>query len=86
MFNSLQLPVLQSEFTGLRSQLTELNLLEGKRVYLEHAAAWPKLALEETRKNMETLSLSDLRDHLEEVLRLLSDMNIPHYYARFVGD
>ena len=86
VFNSLQLPVLQSEFEGLRSQLTELNLLEAKRVYLEQAAAWPKLALEEARKNMETLSLNDLRDHLEEVLRLLSDMKIPHYYARFVGD
>jgi hypothetical protein len=39
VFNSLQLPVLQSEFTGLRSQLTELYLLEAKRVYLEARGA-----------------------------------------------
>jgi hypothetical protein len=86
VFNSLQLPVLQSEFTSLRSRLTEVNLLEAKRVYLDHAAPWPKTALDEARKNMAGLSLNDLRDHLEEVLRLLSDMKIPHYYARFIGD
>jgi hypothetical protein len=67
VFNGLQLPVLQSEFSSLRSQLTEMNL--AKADYLKRAVEWP-----------------NLQHHLEEVLRLLSDMKIPHYYVRFVGD
>lgn len=88
VFNDLQIPVLQSECSALALRLTEPNLLEGKRVYLEHAQTWPKTALEEARKAMETLSLGELRHHLEALLRLLSDAVAggPHHYVRFVGD
>jgi hypothetical protein len=88
LFNGLQIPVLQSECSALALRLTEPNLLEGKRVYLERAGVWPKPALEEARKAMETLSLGELRHHLEALLRLLSDAVAkgPHHYVRFVGD
>jgi len=65
LFNGLQIPILQSECSALALRLTEPNLLESKRVYLERAEVWPKAALEEARKAMETLSLCELRDHLQ---------------------
>jgi len=88
VFNRWQIPVLQGECSALASRLTEPNLQEGKRVYLERAAAWPKVALEDTRKAMETLSLGELRQHLEALLRLLSAAvaKEPHHYVRFIGD
>ena len=55
------------------SQLTQPNLSEVKRVYLERDGAWRKRAFEEAPKEMETLSLTDLRNHLETVLSLISD-------------
>jgi hypothetical protein len=39
VFNRLQIPVLQSECSALALRLTEPNLQEGKRVYLERAVA-----------------------------------------------
>jgi hypothetical protein len=88
VFNRLQIPVLQSECFGLASRLTEPNLREGKRVYLEHAAAWPKVALEDARKGMEALSLGELRHHLDALLQLLSEAAVkePNHYVRFIGD
>jgi hypothetical protein len=88
VFNSYQIPVLQSECSALVSLLTESNLLELKRVYLERAVAWPKVAFEEAQKDMETLSLSELQNHLEALLGLISDAldKGPHHYVRFVGD
>lgn len=55
------------------SPLTQPNLSEVKRVYLERAGAWPKRAFEEAPKEMETLSLTDLRNDLETLLSLISD-------------
>jgi hypothetical protein len=88
VFNRFQMPVLQSECSALVSLLTESNLLELKRVYLERAVAWPKVAFEEAQRDMETLSLSELQNHLEALLGLISDAldKGPHYYVRFVGD
>ena len=70
------------------SQLTQPNLSEVKRVYLEGAGAWPKRAFEEAQKEMETLSLTDLRNHLETLLSSISDAieKAAHHYVRFVGD
>jgi hypothetical protein len=48
-------------------------LSEVKRVYLERAGAWRKRAVEEAPKEMETLSLTDLGNHLETLLSLISD-------------
>jgi hypothetical protein len=88
IFNGLQIPVIQSECSALALRLTEPNLLERKRVYLERAGAWPKVAFEEAQKGVETLSLSELRNHLEALLRLFSDAieKGPHHYVRFIGD
>jgi hypothetical protein len=88
VFNGLQIPVLQSELSALGSRLTETNLLECKRAYLSRAEAWPKTAIEEARKAMETLSIGELQQHLDQLLRLLSDAVVrgPHHYVRFVGD
>lgn len=88
VFNRLQIPVLQSECSALALRLTEPNLQEAKRAYLEGARAWPKVALADARKAMETRSLGDLRQHLEALLRLLSDAAAkpPHHYVRFFGD
>ena len=88
VFNRYQIPVLQSECSALASLLTESNLLELKRVYLERAVAWPKVAFEEAQKDMETLSLSELQNHLEALLGLILDAldKGPHHYVRFVGD
>jgi len=88
VFNSLQIPVLQSELSALASRLTETKLLECKRAYLNRAEGWPKAALEGARKTMEALSIGELQQHLDELLRLLSDAVAkgPHHYVRFVGD
>ena len=88
VFNRYQIPVLQSECSALMSLLTESNLLELKRVYLERAMAWPKVALEEAQKHVEALSLSELQNHLEALLGLISEAldKGPHHYVRFVGD
>jgi hypothetical protein len=88
VFNRVQIPVLQSECSALASRLTEPNLQDVKRVYLERAVAWPEVALEDARKAMEALSLGELRHHLEALLRLLSDAvaKEPHHYVRFIGD
>lgn len=88
VFNRLQIPVLQSECSALASQLTEQNLLEAKRVYLKSAEVWPKVAREDADKAMETLSLGELRLHLEALFSLLSDAAAkePHHYVRFIGD
>jgi hypothetical protein len=88
VFNRLQIPVLQNELSTLALQLTEPNLLEVKRLYLKSAEEWPKTALDEARKEMETLSLGELRQHLEDLLRLVSDTIAkgPGHYVRFVGD
>jgi hypothetical protein len=88
VFNRLQIPVLQNELSTLALQLTEPNLLEVKRLYLKRAEGWPKTALDEARKEMERLSLSELRQHLEDLLRLVSDSlaKRQHHYVRFVGD
>ena len=78
----------RSECSALVSQLTQPNLLELKRVYLERAGAWPKRAFEEAQKEMETLSLADLRNHLERLLDLISKAieKGAHHYVRFDGD
>jgi hypothetical protein len=88
VFNRPQIPVLQSECCALVSRLTEPSLSEVKQVYLERAGAWPKRALEEAEKEMEALSLADLRNHLEALLNLISDAidRGPDHYIRFVGD
>lgn len=88
VFNGRQIPVLQDECSALVLQLTEPNLLNCKKGYLARATAWPNAALEAARKEMEALSLSDLRKHLEALLLLLSDAvdKGPHHYLRFVGD
>jgi hypothetical protein len=88
VFNRPQIPVLQTECSALMSRLTEPHLSEVKRVYLERAGEWPKRALEEAQKEMETLSLADLRNHLEALLSLISNAieRGPHHYIRFVGD
>jgi hypothetical protein len=88
VFNRLQIPVLQSELSALALRLTEPKLIEGKRTYLERAEKWPRAGLEDARKDMESLSLGDLRHHLEELLRLLSDAvaKEPVVFVRFVGD
>jgi hypothetical protein len=87
-FNGLQIPVLQHECSAVASRLTEPNLLDGKRDYLERAKAWPKVALEEARQAAETLSLGDLRNHLDALLRLVSDAAVrgPGHRVRFIGD
>ena len=82
VFNNVQMPVLQSEFSALASSLTEANL-EAKRMYLQRAAHRPKF--EETQERVKKLSLSDLRNHLEQLLLLLSDAR-PPLYVRFVSD
>jgi hypothetical protein len=88
LFNGLQIPVLQNECSALGARLTESILLEGKQAYLERAKAWPNVAFQEAQREMETLSLNQLRDHLEALLRLLSDAidKGPHHYVRFIGD
>jgi hypothetical protein len=88
VFNRYQIPILQNECSALVSQLTEPNLSQVKRVYLERAGAWPKRAFEEAQKEMETLSLTDLRNHLETLSGLISDAieKGAHHYVRFVGD
>jgi hypothetical protein len=88
VFNRYQIPVLQSECSALVSLLTESNLSELKRVYLERAVAWPKVAFEEAQRDMQNLSLTELRNHLEALLGLISDAldRGPHHYVRFVGD
>lgn len=88
VFNRHQIPVLQSECSALVSQLTQPNLSEVKRVYLERAGAWPKRAFEEAQSEMGTLSLADLRNHLERLLDLISNAieKGVHHYVRFVGD
>jgi hypothetical protein len=53
---------------ALASWLTEPNLQDGKRVYLERAVAWPKVALDDAPKAMEALSLGELRQHLEALI------------------
>jgi hypothetical protein len=55
---------------ALASWLTEPNLQDGKRVYLERAVAWPKAALDDAPKAMEALSLGELRQRLEALSRL----------------
>jgi hypothetical protein len=88
VFNRPQLLVLHSEFSSLASRVTEPDLLEAKRIYLERPEGTPKAALEEMREAVETLSLDDLRHHLEGLLRLVSDAVArgPHHYIRFVAD
>lgn len=88
VFNGYQIPVLQRECSSLISLLTEPNLSEVKRLYLERAEAWPKAALDEARQDMEALSLGELRKHLDSLLALISDAldKGPHHYIRFVGD
>ena len=86
VFNSRQIPVLQSELSALTSRLTETNLLQSKQDYLERAAAWPERAIQEAHEYLETLSLGELQHHLEGLLSLLADVKIPHHYVRFVGD
>lgn len=85
IFNRLQIPVLQTELSALASRITETNLDEGKRVYLE---LLPKLVVEEARATLDTLSIAELRHHLHDLLRLLSETIArgPHHYIRFVGD
>jgi hypothetical protein len=55
---------------------------------MERAQAWPTSAFEDARRAVDKVSLADLRHHLEELLRLLSDAadRGPHHYIRFVGD
>jgi hypothetical protein len=88
LFNGLQLPVLQKELSELTSRLTEANLSESKRVYLERAAVWPRAAIEEARTALERLSIDDLRQHLAQLFDLVSHAMTkgPHHYIRFVGD
>jgi hypothetical protein len=88
VFNRYQIPVLQSECSALVPLLTDSSLSELKRVYLERAVAWPKVAFEEAQRDMQALSLNDLRNHLEALLTLVSDAldRGPHHYVRFVGD
>jgi hypothetical protein len=52
-FNGLQIPVLNNECSAVALRLTGPNLLEEKRVYLERAKVWPKVALEEAREATE---------------------------------
>jgi hypothetical protein len=86
-FNSLQIPVLQAELSELSSGLTETNLQNSKRAYLELANAWPKNALQDAETAMESLTLAELRQHLEDLLRLVSEATAEHHrYVRFVGD
>jgi hypothetical protein len=88
LFNGLQIPVLHSECSTLGLRLTESNLMEGKRIYLERAGAWPKRAFEEAQQDMETMSLAALRNHLDSLLDLISKAieKGPRHYVRFVGD
>jgi hypothetical protein len=88
VFNRYQFPVLQSECSALLPLVTEASLLEFKRIYLERAGAWPKVAFEEAQKDMITLTLGELRSHLDALLSLISDAidKGPHHYLRFVGD
>jgi hypothetical protein len=88
VFNRLQIPVLQDELQMLAVQLTEPNLVEVKRLYLKRAEGWPQRALDEAHKEMDTLSIEVLRQHLEQLLRLISDTLAKGHghYVRFVGD
>ncbi len=88
LFNGLQLPVLQKELSELTPQMTEANLSESKRVYLERAAVLPRAAIEEARTALEGLSIDDLRQHLAQLSDLVSHAMTkgPHHYIRFVGD
>ena len=88
LFNGLQIPTLLSECAALAARLTEPNLLESKRVYLERAATWPKAAFLEAQEATEALTLAELRHHLDALLHLFSDAvdKGAHHSVRFIGD
>lgn len=88
VFNRLQIPVLQSECSELRFQLTEQSLLEAKQAYLKNAEVWPKAAQDDAGKTMETLTLGKLQNHLKILSDLLADAAArePLHYVRFMGD
>jgi hypothetical protein len=88
-FNCLQIPLLQQELESLVGELTESNLSAAKADYLERAAGWPANARDDAKTAMESISLTDLDDHLRKLITLLVDAQIHHSprpYVRFNGD
>lgn len=88
VFNGLQLPVLLSELDRALSRLTEGRLDLAKQRYLADAELWPETAREQARVICERLTLTDVREHCDQVVAVVRSAlgRGPHHYVRFVGD
>jgi hypothetical protein len=69
----LQLSVLQEELRTLRGRLSEANLDEGKRDYLQRASDWPPAAIADAKKHLALLTVDTLSEHLEKLVALIDD-------------
>jgi hypothetical protein len=88
IFNGLQLPLLKRELESVAGQITESNLVAGKKDYLERATTWPARAIQEARERVDSLSVSDLEGHLVRLIALVAEAieRGAHHYVRFIGD
>jgi hypothetical protein len=88
VFNTLQLPVLILELEAVAPLVTDTNLRTAKAQYMNRASAWPAAARESAHRYAESLSVDELRGHLDSLAELVrKGLNRgPHHYCRFVGD
>ena len=88
VFNEIQLPVLLSELEAARSSRDDRRLQAAKEQYLKRAASWPQAGTRDAQAYTTSLSVTDIRHHLDQVISLVRDAlsRGPHHYVRFVGD
>lgn len=88
VFNQIQLVELRKELVALRSRITTRALEAAKQEYLDSARNWPPDARAGAARYTESLTTSDLEDHLSKLMTLVDDAisSGPHHYVKFVGD
>jgi|SRR5690242_11073754 hypothetical protein len=88
VFNRIQIVELRKELEALRFRVTNQAVRAAKLKYLDSARNWPPKASAEAVRYTESLSTSELAEHLSKVVTLVEDAisKGPHYYVRFVGD
>jgi hypothetical protein len=88
LFNSLQIPVLETELLAAAGYVTEVRLRKAKQDYLRQASDWPRSALAEAYSRLDSIEVFHIRKHLDDLgdlVREAAELG-KGYFVRFVGD